>query len=109
MSSKKKDIIQFIGDYLNAVVEGNTEGKMNLLKEGEKETVKYSDLALAIHQMVSTINPQIDFIDKLQATKFDVLLHILKKNGTLKEEDLKELEELLSSLDTDLDTFMEEK
>ncbi|QYC51019.1 hypothetical protein KQUDLBSD_CDS0115 [Staphylococcus phage PG-2021_40] len=108
MSSEKLDIVQFIGDYLNLVVDGNTEGKIELLKKGENEQLTYSDLALSIHQLVSTINPQIDFIDKLQATKFDVLIHILKDNGTLKEQDLSKLEELLSSLDKNIDEQMEE-
>lgn len=96
------DISTYVFDYLNTYAEGDTEYREELINQGKNMTASFVDIAKAMHTFVSTINPQIELINKINDTKFDILIDVLKSNETLKENDLEKLQGLIESMNKKL-------
>lgn len=93
MADNKKDIIEFVDEYITALRVGN-EQRMHQLEElGKEETATLTDVALAITNLMLGVNSQMVALENNTELNLNILIDALYKAELINDDVLDHIQD----------------
>ena len=93
MADNKKDIIEFVDEYITALRVGN-EQRMHQLEElGKEETATLTDVALAITNLMLGVNSQMIALENNTELNLNILIDALYKAELINDDVLDHIQD----------------
>lgn len=95
MSNNKKDILEFVDEYITALRVGNEQRQHQLEEMGKEETATLTDVARAITNLMLGVNEQMTDLEYNNELNLNILIDALYKAELINEDVLDYIQEAI--------------
>lgn len=95
MSNNKKDILEFVDEYITALRVGNEQRQHQLEEMGKEETATLTDVAKAITNLMLGVNEQMTDLEYNNELNLNILIDALYKAELINEDVLDYIQEAI--------------
>nr|DAG96613.1 MAG TPA: hypothetical protein [Herelleviridae sp.] len=105
----KKDILNFIDEYILAQTENDNSKIAQLESEGLEKTTSYTDVAKAITNLTLGVSEQMNQLEKTNELNLNILIDALYKAELINDEVIESIQDALKELDKENDIKEEDE
>ena len=95
MADNKKDILEFVDEYITAMRVGNEQRQHQLEELGKEETATLTDVALAITNLMLGVNEQMTDLEYNNELNLNILIDALYKAELINDDVLGYIQEAI--------------
>lgn len=95
MSENKKDILEFVDEYITAIRVGNEQRQHQLEEMGKEETATLTDVARAITNLMLGVNEQMTDLEYNNELNLNILIDALYKAELINDDVLGYIQEAI--------------
>ncbi|XWX30578.1 hypothetical protein SRWNGXVU_CDS0139 [Staphylococcus phage PG-2021_16] len=93
MADNKKDILEFVDEYITAMRVGNEQRQHQLEELGKEETATLTDVALAITNLMIGVNSQMIALENNTELNLNILIDALYKAELINDDVLDHIQD----------------
>ena len=109
MSNNKKDILEFVDEYITAMRVGNEQRQHQLEELGKEETATLTDVALAITNLMIGVNSQMIALENNTELNLNILIDALYKAELINDDVLDHIQDSIDKSEEEEKNKTEEK
>ena len=109
MADNKKDILEFVDEYITAMRVGNEQRQHQLEEMGKEETATLTDVARAITNLMLGVNEQMTDLEYNNELNLNILIDALYKAELINDDVLGYIQEAIDKSEEEEKNKTEEK
>ena len=109
MADNKKDILEFVDEYITAMRVGNEQRQHQLEELGKEETATLTDVALAITNLMIGVNSQMIALENNTELNLNILIDALYKAELINDDVLDHIQDSIDKSEEEEKNKTEEK
>lgn len=109
MTDNKKDILEFVDEYITAMRVGNEQRQHQLEELGKEETATLTDVALAITNLMMGVNSQMIALENNTELNLNILIDALYKAELINDDVLDHIQDSIDKSEEEEENKTEEK